>query len=56
MLEINKMWYDKYKDQRPFNLADVVAETTPSPSGLKSIVEEMSDQFRTSVLLEGLVE
>ena len=55
MLKINELWYDKYKDLRPFNLENLVASNQPalSPEDLKDTIAKMSAEFRREHLLEG---
>ena len=57
MLEINGLWYKKYKDLRPFNLGELVANTqnTLSPEELKECIAKMSAEFKQNHLMDGLV-
>ncbi|KAL5267409.1 hypothetical protein ACHWQZ_G004450 [Mnemiopsis leidyi] len=57
MLKINELWYDKYKDLRPFNLENLVASNQPalSPEDLKDTIAKMSAEFRREHLLEGYI-
>ena len=53
MLEINRLWFTKYKDRRPFDLAELIADGIPSPAELKNSVTMKSAEFKETVLLEG---
>ena len=53
MLEINGLWHREYKDLRPFDLTELVANGIPSPGELKDRVARMSAEFKDTVLLNG---
>ena len=53
LLEINKLWYEEYKDRRPFCLDQLVTDSTPTLPELREIVAKMCTEFRTCVLLDG---